>query len=206
MLNTGSLLVALTMSSGLLIHASELCVQVNDPGDLPLPNAWVNVTAVMPSAGEANPATYHRTTNSKGRACLSLPEGSYAVEVGMTGFLNVRYFPVRVIHPHTKELSFRLPFGDINGDSVAMDATVSGILQLNGKPMQWAKVCLLQETGTDTVTCGTTNEFGEYALSVPLGTYKVEIRAVDGGVHRSTIKIPRPGAYRNELTIEPNQK
>lgn len=95
------------MIGQLCVHASELCVTVNDPEDLPLPHAWVNVTDRIAVK------TYNESTDSKGRTCLTLPEGTYAVEAGLTGFLNVRYYPVRVTYPNPLNLTFRLPFGDI---------------------------------------------------------------------------------------------
>jgi hypothetical protein len=196
----------LAVCGGFGVGAAELCVTVNDILDLPLSNAWVNVTALIPPAGNDAATTYNTAADSKGRACLTIPEGAYSVEVGLTGFLNVRYFPVRVVYPHLRDLSFRLPFGDVIVDSVAPEAVISGTLSFEGKPVEFAKICILQKDSPGVVTCGKTNVFGEYALSVPPGTFRTEIRTVDGGVYRSSIAVPRPGSYRNGLVLSGNEK
>ena len=88
--------------------ASEVCVNVSDFSEQPLANAWINVTDL--AAGKIRSTQ----SDSKGSACLpGLPEGLYSVETGLTGFLNVRYYPVRISpqFPH----SFR--FGFLSGTS-----------------------------------------------------------------------------------------
>jgi|ERR1043166_5162645 hypothetical protein len=96
--------------------ASELCVTVIDEADLPLSLAWVNVSQMVKTSTAANTVAtvYHAATDSEGKACLAVPEGSYAVEVGLMGFLSVRYQPVRVRYPYSRTLKFRLPIGDVS--------------------------------------------------------------------------------------------
>ncbi len=181
-------------------YGAQLCVSVDDDSRLPLANAWVNVTALLPPDGGVT-GSHHGSTDSKGKACISLPEGMYSVEVGLIGFLNVRYYPVRVTYPSVSQLSFRLPIGDVREGGVAPEAVLSGTLLYENKPVQDAKVCILQKTDAAAVACEVTNEFGEYALSVPPGDYNTVVRTTQGAVYKSTISVPHSGTYRNRLAF-----
>jgi hypothetical protein len=182
-------------------NASELCLSVNDPANLPVPKVWVNVTALLARDAVGPPETYNMTTDAKGKACLAVPEGTYSVEVGMTGFLNVRYYPVRVIYPFGPKLVFRLPFGELTEGGMTGEADLVGTLLYKGKPAEYVEVCVLKNTSDAIIACGKTNYFGEYALSVPPGTYRTEIRTHDGKVFRSNITVSIVGRYRNQLVI-----
>jgi hypothetical protein len=195
-------LVCLLGVTGPLISlsASELCVRVIDEADLPLPHARLNVTRMVNAPGEDS-RTYNGSTDSKGQACIKIPEGTYSVEVGLTGFLNVRYYPVRVMFPNSSKLNFRLPLGDITEGSIVPEAILSGILQNDGKAIEGATICILQQSSSAVVACGLTNVFGEYALSVPPGIYNTEIRTAVGEVYHSTASVPRPGSHWNRLSL-----
>jgi len=194
-------LLCLTAQFGM--RASELCVTVEDYAELPLPNAWTNVTELVRTENNTPAKTYNTSTDSKGKACVAVPEGMYSVEVGLTGFINVRYYPVSVTYPNAVELSFRLPNGPVGEGGVEQDAILSGILRLDGKAVAWAKICIRQNTDrASIVTCGLTNDFGEYALSVTPATYRIEIRTARGDIYRSTMTISNPGYHRNIITIQ----
>ncbi len=191
----------------LLAYASELCVAVSDSSDLPLPGASVKATDLIAKKGEKFGAkAYNKSTDSKGRACLTLPEGTYAVEVGLPGFLNVRYYPVRVTYPTSLALTFRLPVGDVTEGGLGRDAILSGTLPFEGKPVEGARICLFRKTKTAPVICRTTNAFGEYLLTVPPGIYRTEIRTARGELYRSSIDVPVPCDYRNRIGIDENQQ
>ena len=117
----------LVCAAGFLTNltASELCVVVIDEANLPLPNAWINVTRMLKPTADANNSpikAYNSSTDAKGAACLAIPEGTYSVEVGLTGFLNVRYYPVRLMYPYGRRLNFQLPIGDVTEDGVTAEA------------------------------------------------------------------------------------
>jgi hypothetical protein len=177
--------------------AAQLCVTVKDYVDLPLPGAWVN--AISLASGELR--TTH--TDRRGAVCFpALPEGLYSVEVGLTGFLNVRYYPVRLTYPEGAELSFRLPFGESSEGGLVQEANLSGTLRRGGSPLPGAKICLLPPEGREPFTCTLTNNLGEYAISVPPGRYKTDISILGRMVFRGTADVSGPGYYRDLLKID----
>jgi hypothetical protein len=187
------------------LFASELCVAVISPGGVPLPEVSVNVTGLLSGkAGkDAPPEVYHARTDHNGRACLTVREGAYAVEVGRLGFMNVRYLPVRVKYPEPVRLEFELPTDGVLEERWANDVLVSGTLRLDGEPMDVKTICLFSENGSDTepVTCGYTNQLGEYALTVPPGRYRVTIRTFHGQEYESHLDLPSTGWCWNRVSI-----
>jgi hypothetical protein len=145
---------------------------------------------------------YTGQADSNGKACItSLPEGLYSVEAGLAGFLNVRYYPVRVKYPAVEQLQFRLPLGEITEGLLSQEATVAGTLKVGDNPVEGANICILELEHNTRVTCARTNDLGEYALSLPPGVYAVETRMLDGAVHHSKINVSAPGSYRNLITV-----
>jgi hypothetical protein len=178
--------------------AAVLCANVFDLANLPLPDA--SVTAVNLGTNKRFGGRSDRT----GKACIpALPEGLYSVEVALTGFLNVRYYPVRLAPVATHELRFQLPFGEITEGSLAQESTLSGTLKQDGAPIQSAKICIFASEGENAapVTCSVTNDLGEYAIIVPVGIYTVELRLPQGTVQRSKIDLSNPGFHRNSITV-----
>jgi hypothetical protein len=172
--------------------ASSLCARVTDPEGQPLRNAWVNVANLKTNK------LYTGQTDSDGKSCVSnLSEGLYSVEAGMTGFLNVRYYPVRVKYPAVEQLQFHLPFGEITEGLLSQEATVAGTLKEGDNPVEGADICILELDHNTRVTCALTNDLGEYAFSLPPGAYAVETRMRGGVVHRSKIDVSTPGSYKN---------
>jgi hypothetical protein len=198
---SSAVLVVLLGGAWFSVYGSELCVNVSDETDLPLANAWVNVTRMVPSS-DGQVEALHASTDSKGHVCVMLSEGTYSVEAGLTGFLNVRYQPVRIVYPNRRELAYRLPIGDSTEGGVDTDAVLSGILESAGKPVQSAKICVTNLHGTAVIACGGTNDLGEYGISVPRGTYRVEIQTWGKKVYRSTVNVAHPGYHRNLLSID----
>jgi hypothetical protein len=182
---------------------AEVCIQANDPMDLPLPNAWIRATRWSDTAMPATttPMSYTATTDNKGRACLTLREGSYAIEVGLSGFLNVRYSPVRVFPARSIQLTYRLPIGDILEGGVAPESILSGTLTQGDAVISGVSICAFQASGKQVVGCTHSDAMGEYALAVPPGNYRIEIRTPNGKVHVSEIDVTEPGMYRNRLKL-----
>ena len=179
--------------------AGTICAHIVDPGDQPLPDA-----AVIVSSLSGGPQHYAAKADHDGSVCIDhVPEGLYAVEVSLTGFINVRYHPVRVVFPNTVNLAFRLPFGNVNGDSFSVESTLSGTLKRKGVPFSGIKVCLFQREATVPSVCDNTDQVGEYALIVPAGKYDVEMS--DRGkvlVPRRSIDLSVAGLYRDQLSID----
>jgi hypothetical protein len=136
------LVVTLSAIAQMYASAARLCVVVHDYADLPLSGAWVNiidVTTAKANAGSQAPS-YSISTDAAGKACKTLPEGTYSVEAGLTGFLNVRYYPVRVALPYVVDLSYRLPNGPVGEGGVEQEAILSGTLRVDGKPLEDTKI------------------------------------------------------------------
>ena len=86
--------------------ASTICVTVVDPSTLPIPSppgAHVRIVDL------SNPDfMVSMVTDREGKACSEdLPVGLYYVEVNCGGFLNVRYYPIRV--DPTEDVRLRVP-------------------------------------------------------------------------------------------------
>ena len=120
----GIVLGFLVLVSQVTMLGSELCINVIDETDSQLANAWVNITRLIKTPTGDLGETIHGMTDSGGRFCISVPEGVFSVEVGLMGFLSVRYQPVRVVHPYTRKLNYRLPVGDTGEGGIEVDATL----------------------------------------------------------------------------------
>ena len=144
------------------------------------------------------------STDRRGTACIeSLPEGWYSVEVTATGFLSMRYHPVRLIPERSRLLLFQLDFGDAATEPFdAVDALVSGTLRSNGEPVTRARICLRRKGAPENEEqCTGMSSNGEYVLSVVPGEYQVQI-TTDGKAFTSSLNVASPGIYRNLLSIE----
>ena len=183
--------------------AAEVCVQVNDTMDLPLHNAWVRATSWTDSSTTLGilPKIQNVTSDKNGQTCLNLSEGLYAIEVGLVGFLNVRYSPVRVFAARSIHLTYRLPIGDVLEGGVAMESILSGTLRQAGAVVGGATICAFRPRDQHAIGCAHSDVMGEYALAVPPGKYKVEIRTARGDVHVSEVDVSEPGFHRNRLTL-----
>jgi hypothetical protein len=175
-----------------------MCVRVVDYGDGPLGGASVTITDLQ--TGKVLSARAARN----GEVCVTkIPESLYSVEAGLEGFLNVRYYPVRVAPEAVQRLSFRLPFGEITEGMLVQDAILSGALKRDALPIQDAKICILPLEGEIPRACAVTNELGEYAITLPPGAYRVDVKLIDGLTQRTDIKISGPGTYRNLIAVPP---
>jgi hypothetical protein len=192
--------------------ASEACVTVNDRDGLPLPKSLIVAT---------NLTTFQATTGATdefGKHCFAgIPEGLYSFEAGLSGFLNVRYYPVHVKFDDLTSLEFRLPFGDISRERLAPEAMISGTLRRGAAPLAGATICLFKTAAEKPVRCVETTELGEYAVGVPPAIYEVEIRLGRGGQTRPMFQpghgpapgsecwmrldLSSPGHYRNVLSF-----
>jgi hypothetical protein len=194
------LVVALAGPMSSVMSAGMICAYIADPGDQPLPDAAMSISSL--SGGPQQ--HFAAKADHDGSVCIDhIPEGLYAVEAGLTGFINVRYHPVRVIFPHTMHLVFHLPFGNVNADTFSAESTLSGTLRRKGDPATGIKVCLFQSEARVPSVCDSTDDVGEYALIVPAGKYEVEIS--DRGkmlAPRRTVDLSVAGLYRDRLSLD----
>lgn len=142
--------------------------------------------------------------DTNGKACIEhLPEGLCSVEASSSGsgFLNVKYYPVRVVFPEDVNLSFRLPFGEIGEGGLLSEAILSGTLMDQGKPSGDVKICLFEGSKSLPFACTVTNDLGQYALIVPPGKYRLELSRAVARIFTATIAVPVPGYYRNRVSM-----
>jgi len=190
--------LVIAMGCGERLGASTLCLRVSDYGDMPLQGAWVNIVNLQSNK------LYTERTDPDGRACITqIPEGLYSVETGLTGFLNVRYYPVRVKYPAVQQLQFRLPFGEINEGPLVQEASIAGTLKQGDTPTKGVTICIFQVERDTPLTCATTTNLGEYAFSLPPGMYIAEVRLPGGETQRSKIDVTTAGSYTNLITVMP---
>lgn len=191
--------IALTVCVPGVSLAGAICAHIVDPGNLPLPHAVLNVSNLSTTAQH-----YAGEADHDGNVCIDhIAEGLYAVEVSMSGFLNVRYYPVKMIFPHTTQLEFRLPFGNVNGDTFSPESILSGTLKRKGEPVEGVNICLYQNHANMPSVCDKTDDIGEYALTVPTGTYELEMS--DRGkvlAPRRPIDLSVAGLYRDRLSLD----
>jgi len=196
--NTLARILALIFLTGSPALASVLCVTVMDYARLPLPSASLNATNLL--TGKA----YLARSDKNGTACFSdIPEGLYSIEAGLTGFLRVKYYPVRVTSSAKEKLSFWLPFSEITEGGVDHESTLSGTLLSGGSPLESAEVCAIGAAGAPR-TCTVTNDLGEYALVLTAGVYQTEVHTRDEKIYKSKIDVSIPGIYRNRLSLDAN--
>ena len=191
----------LAITCGISAWAADLCVTVTDYADLPLWDARIQVTSLVRPGQVADQEIYVQSTAKNGEACVRVPEGMYAVEAGLTGFVTVRYYPISVHPEHSTNLSFRLPLGETTEGGVGAQALLAGTLQIFGSPALGTTICLLKESSDDIVTCGKSDGLGEYAIWVRPGKYRVEVKTGQGQSFRSSISVEQPGTYRNKIAI-----
>ncbi|MBV8847779.1 MAG: carboxypeptidase regulatory-like domain-containing protein [Bryobacterales bacterium] len=185
------------LTTSLDLSASSLCAKVVDIVELPLSNAVINVF------GLDDPNNHFSAfTDPKGSVCISkLPDGLYAVEASLQGFLNVRYYPVRVTFPDDVNLTFRLPFGEIREGGLRQDAVLTGTLGDRAHPESDLRICLFPVGQFVPAACSATNDLGQYALLVPPGKYRVEFTKRQQTLSGTTLDLPSPGYYRNRVAL-----
>jgi len=181
--------------------ASSICATVTDLPGHPLHVATVRVVSLVDPD-----AHYSSAVDASGKACIDhLPEGLYSVEAGTGsgGFLNVRYYPVRVAFPDDVTFSIPLPYGEIREGGVRTDAVLSGTLLEAGRAVDGIKICLRENNEPIPAGCTVTNDLGQYALVVPPGKYRVELARGNSREPISSvpIELPTPGLYRNEVSM-----
>jgi hypothetical protein len=187
-------LAILASCVGLRLVAADLCVKVVDATNSPIPRATLTATGVS-EGGQ-----YHAQTDSAGEACISkMIGGLYSVETSATGFVSVRYFPVRVSFPDTTRLSFRLPLGEITEGGMFGDATVVGTLRYGSSVMDGATLCAID--AKQNRRCTKTNDLGEYMLSLAPGSYQIEVSTKSGEIFRLKIDAAAPDVYRDAITL-----
>jgi hypothetical protein len=195
--SVGAGLLALLFWASCPVRASVLCATVMDLARLPLAAASLNATSLR--TGKAYAAVADRT----GIACFSnVPEGLYSVDASLAGFLHVKYYPVRVAASSPVNLSFYLPFSEIEEGGVGQEATISGtLLDERGSPVKSAEVCAIGDNAFAR-SCTVTNDLGEYALVLNVGVYRAEVRTREGRVFRSNIDVSSPGIYRDRVSVD----
>src|SRR5882672_628169 len=131
-------MILLTSAIAFQGRASSICAIIALPDGQPLRRATLKVASLD------EPSIQHSAiVDSNGKACVPhLAEGFYSVEASASGFLNAKYYPVRVVFPDDMSFSFRLPFGEIREGMGLSEATLSGTLLDHGKPTDGVKICL----------------------------------------------------------------
>lgn len=134
--------------------------------------------------------THNKSTDSKGRTCLTLLKES-------------------VTYLDPLQLAFRLPCGDITEGPLTSGAVpesmLSGTLRFEEKPVEGARICLFRET----IRTGYMPHDECVRWVCPDGTrgiYRTEIRTARGELYRSSIDVPVPCDYRNRIGIDENQQ
>lgn len=190
-------LCAVFICCRLLADESAICAVVLDVAGQPLPNATLNVVNLADGKKRGV-----GLTDVKGMVCIArLPEGLYSAEASLAGFMNVRYYPVRVAFPERVHLAFHLPFAEIQEGGIQTEAILSGTLGGERQPISGVRVCLFHNRDTVSIACTVTNDLGQYALVVPPGVYRVEVRRQRRIVGQSTIDVSVPGVYRNRISV-----
>ena len=181
--------------------AAQLCVTVSDPVNLPVGRAWVVVANLSNTEKR-----FTATTDKNGKACIkAIPEGAYSVEAGAVGFMNVRYYPLRIQPVRDGELTFRLPIGEIREGGIHEDAVLTGTIRSPDNPSPHARICLLQKADEGVVSCTIADEIGQFAISVPPGRYIVEVTERDQRPVRREIDLTRRGIHRKKLLDNTNE-
>ena len=194
--------VCLTVVAQMGLFGGTICSTVIDPGGLPLPNASTKILGLLSA-----PVRFSGLTDQSGKVCLTaVPEGLYAVEISLTGFLNVRYYPVRLLARNTANLTFTLPFGYIGEGGVVPESLVSGSLRRVDIAVSGVKICLFASDRSIPEACDITDDLGEYAISVAPGVYWVEISERGKQIQpRRRLDLSTPGRYRNRIGLEASQ-
>jgi hypothetical protein len=192
------LIVSVFCGEGYELRASSICATVTDITGEPVGGAIVSAWGLDGSEGR-----YSAKTDSAGKICNDMvSDGSYSVEASGSGFIKASFNPGRVEFPREVTLSFRLPIstGGIE-ELLKPDATLVGVLMDGTKPFGMVRICLFKEKDVIQAACTTTNDAGQYEITVPLGKYRVELTYGQLKLHSTTIDFVRPGNYRNAVSI-----
>ena len=181
--------------------AASVCATVVDPADIPLPHASIKIASLSEVARH-----YEGVTNDQGKVCMrAVPEGIYSVEASLGGFLNVRYYPVRINRtdaPNPVDLSFRLPISWVGEGLLVKESIISGSLKAENHGKSGIRICLFREGALLPTACDITDDIGEYAVAVQPGLYWVEMSTLDKNVLlRRKINLSVPGIYRDRLSL-----
>lgn len=178
-----------------LLFGASICCRVTDEMNLLIPRADIVIVSLLDSQIQ-----YTVQTGRDGEACQAdMAEGLYYVEARREGFLNVRYYPVRVSFPADIRLYFRLPIGDVGEGGIARESVLSGTLMYRGEVMNAVEVCLYPLGSEVATACGVTNDIGQYALTAPPAVYRVTLKRGEQVVHAHTLDLSTPGYYRDRL-------
>lgn len=174
--------------------AARLCAEVTDPARLPLPRVLIQIQNLHDS-GESQSAR----TDAAGKACVDLPEGVYAVEASLPGFVRVRHYPIRAARGREAPRKLQLPLEDPGEGGFSDDVTLSGVLKRAGKLAAGVDICLFLRGTKTPAGCDTTNWFGEYVLVVRPGVYSARLVDSAGELWATfeRIEVTKPGVYRN---------
>jgi hypothetical protein len=90
--------------------------------------------------------------------------------------------------------------GEVSEGGLLDEAVVSGTLRLSGELSPAVKICIVERSGRPPVTCTVTDELGQYALSIPPGSYIVELFQRGKKIGTLPIDLPTGGYYRDRIT------
>lgn len=196
------LLTSFGLICGPAVWASNICTTVSLPDGQPLYRAEVKVLSLL----DTN-VRFSAWTDRDGKVCLNLlPESLYSVEASKPGFLNSRYYPVRILFPNDVDLDFRLPVGEIREGLLEEEVTLSGTLRKDGKPVDGVRICAAEKVRRLPATCATTNDLGQYVLTLAPAIYAIELTHLRHRIQTTTLDLTAPGQYRDRLTIADSSK
>lgn len=179
-----------------LAEGASMCVYVSDPARLPLWNASISII------GMTIDKQISIKSDKNGVACIDgIPEGLYAVEVSRAGFMNVRYYPIRVAPGRIAKPHFTMPLGEISEGLGARDALLSGTLRVDGIYSPNATICLTLRDSASTPICTKSTDLAEYTISVMPGRYSAEVTTGTKTLSMM-LDLSSPGYYINKLTFK----
>lgn len=130
-----------------------------------------------------------------------LPDGEYAIEAELRGFVSTAFRPVRINFPMEVHWNFKLAVADLGVEGgISASSDLVGELLFRGTRMSSTRICLTRADGTGRPTCTVTNRLGQYFLSVEPGLYDVTIDR-SGLENKRRLDMSSPGAYRNRLPL-----
>jgi hypothetical protein len=132
-----------------------------------------------------------------------VPDGSYEVEVTMSGFTTVCYRPVQLKFPGERQLDFSLPVKDIIADRILQVAEVVGVVRDGKKALAGVKICLHTKEPEPIDACTASNGLGQYYLAVYPGRYTLIVSRNGSEIIHEGTDLNSAKEYRDLIKLPP---